>query len=489
MKMNYKILFSTLIIALVLFACQNSDTWDKHYNEESAITEKGSLLEELENVPNISKFTNALKEAGIDSIIGKNQLFTIFAFSDDAFDSLSDDIKSSPEKLKTVILFHIYLNKMSSLSIEEGLYKNLSGKYSLIERTSDGALTINEASTIIDFDYVAKNGMVHILDLPSVPSPSLYEFLTEDPTLKHYVDYILDQKIITFDKANSEIIAFNEVGNPIYDSIFVSQNTFLDQFPIASEDDQFTMLIPANIIEAIEEAKTGIPLRGPVPDETFITPLMKKGLFSGVYRRSELTEELISVSGELLNPETLPLIGETEEGVSLSNGRAFVYDGYEIDKDEMYGPQVLTPTELKNAVKLSSGVYGFHTANASLLRIRWTPAKQDLGIVEAAYGETATFTFPDFAVLPLEYKFTSSGSSYRTTKVKIEINGKELSNSPLFPIAADCDLGSVVFDEYQKGLEIKVTFIDRCVESWTNATQLKQQYIAFSEIIMEPVIQ
>ena len=484
---NRILLYTALLITALFTSCQKNSMWDDFYYKGTDKVNSGTIMDVLEKTNGVAKFTNALKETGVDSILVKDQLYTVFAFNDEQFDLLPDNIKNNPVLLKMTMLFHVYYNKMVSNEISEGLYKTLAGKYSLLEKVND-SLVINETSHVIDGDLLALNGVIHIIDKPTVPNPNLYQFLQMDPEFELFINYIADQKIVTFDRDNSEIIGFNEYGNPIYDSVWVSHNTFLDKYPIDSEDDQFTMLIPTGIKKAIEEVKQGVPFNGDVPDDFFVEPVMETSLLSGVYRKEELNSGLLTVSGKNLSQTLLDLIAEDDEGTPLSNGRAFVVDGYVIPRDVVYAPVVLNKKQMYGSAHKSSGVYKIGND-----RIFWIPTNWRVK-PEQVYGE-----YVDFIIkrnfLPLNYKFFIDLRPYGGGKIKIEVNGVEVPNSPLWveevgddPGHYDVDLGVVSFNQVYKEIVVRITFLEQHKKEgvgWTG--KWNKQYMLSNGMRFEPI--
>lgn len=490
MKTKNILLLCAMSLIIILPACQKNDAWNDFYHKnEAGITDSGLLVEELGKIPGISKFVNAVKETGVDTIINKNQLFTIFAFKDEAFDSMPDEVKNNPENLREAISFHVYYNKMSSLTIQEGLYKTLSGKYSLLEVSDDNTITINGNSNVIESDYVAKNGIVHILDVPSVPNPNLYQLLSQNQQLKKYMNYINDQKLVYFDRDHSEITGFNDEGGPIYDSVFVSMNLFMKNYPINSEDDQFTMLIPLNITDAIEVAKA--PLRGEVPDNYFIAPVMKSGLLRGVYKREELNPDLLTVEGSPISPELLNLISADNEGTPLSNGRAFMVDGYQIDKALVYTPVSVDKFEMFNNATMSNPVITTET-NDNTFKAYWIPTDKSVQ-PEAMYGEYIDFVInKDF--FPLDYKMILNLRPYASGLHKVEVNGVEVENSPMWiedlaeDVFQDVEMGTVSFDKMTNPVTVRITFLEQHKRTDVSWTAWKKQYLLCNGIRFEPIL-
>ena len=112
-------------------------------------------------------------------------------------------------------------------------------------------------------------------------------------------------------------------------------------------------------------------------------------------------------------------------------------------------------------------------------------------------------TMPERSILPLEYKFYYTTHAYASCKIKIEVNGRELPNSPISGEEVydpdtgkagekmyNIELGSLIFDEYEQGIEIKLTFVEKHIIKglrWSGATN--KNYSIIYNFTMEPVIQ
>ena len=488
MTMKNKIfLYSTIFITTLLFSCQRNSFWDDHYNSSSDIETQSNIMEILETLDNMDKFTSAVKETGVDSILNKDQLFTVFAFDNEQYDKLPDGIKDSPELLKMTILFHVYYNKMLSDNISEGLYKTLAGKYSYLDVKGDSIL-INDKSLVVDKDILAINGVIHILNEPSIPAPNLYQLLNFDPEFEPFINYISNQKKVVFDVDNSEIIGFNEFGNPIYDSVFIETNTFLEKYPIDSEDDQFTMIVPTGIEQAIADVKEGVNFNGEVPDDYFIEPVMETSLLNGVYKKDELNSGLLTVSGKNLSQDLIDLIEPDNQGKTLSNGRAFIVDGYSIPREVVYAPVVINKQVMYSHAHKSSGVYKVGSD-----RIFWIPTNWRVQ-PEKAYGEYVDFIF-DTQMLPLDYKFIMDLRPYGGGTIKIEVNGMVVQDSLSIENTSeedahhDIEIGTVSFTKVEP-LEVRVTFVEKHTKEgvpWSN--YWNKQYMLSNGMRFEPILE
>jgi uncharacterized surface protein with fasciclin (FAS1) repeats len=98
-----RLLITALILALGLAACKK---WDDHTELTNPDLEE-SLIEGLSVNPDLSKFTEYVKKAGLDNILGSSKTFTVWAPSNAALQNLDPAIVNDVVKLRSFISNHI----------------------------------------------------------------------------------------------------------------------------------------------------------------------------------------------------------------------------------------------------------------------------------------------------------------------------------------------------------------------------------------------
>uniref|UniRef100_A0A671VEL6 Periostin n=1 Tax=Sparus aurata TaxID=8175 RepID=A0A671VEL6_SPAAU len=111
--------------------------------------------------------------AGLSDKLGQPGHYTLFAPTNDAFDSLGGDVlerlQSDPEVLKALISFHLLDSVQCSEAIMAGTsYETLEGNN--IEIGCDGeSLTVNGIKMVLKKDIVTTNGVIHLIDQVLMP--------------------------------------------------------------------------------------------------------------------------------------------------------------------------------------------------------------------------------------------------------------------------------------------------------------------------------
>lgn len=182
-------LFSFLLLTLCLgfMSCgDDDDTMD----DPKSITELAS------ETSNLSSLVAALDAADLVTTLSGTGPFTVFAPTDEAFNTfLSDNgfaaLSDVPEDLlKNILLNHVVSGKVLSTDLTTGYVESLatgSGNNPMnMYISTDGGVTINGASSVSTADIDASNGVIHIVDAV-IGLPTVVTFATADPTFSTLV--------------------------------------------------------------------------------------------------------------------------------------------------------------------------------------------------------------------------------------------------------------------------------------------------------------
>jgi len=141
--------------------------------------ETGTLLDVARNAGNFTILVAALEATGLDDAIGHpDDLYTVFAPTDEAFAALGQDtidaLLADPSSLRDILLYHVIAGtevnattagSLLGVSIEMGN----GDRASLSER--GGSLFIND-SRVIATDIRGVNGIIHVIDKVLIPPAS-----------------------------------------------------------------------------------------------------------------------------------------------------------------------------------------------------------------------------------------------------------------------------------------------------------------------------
>jgi uncharacterized surface protein with fasciclin (FAS1) repeats len=114
----------------------------------------------------------ALKAAGLDEALMGEGPYTVFAPTNDAFAKLPEGTVESllmpenKEKLKKILLYHVYSGKVMSEDVSTMSVEMLSGDMASLD-ASDGVMI--EGAKVIKADIEGKNGVIHVIDMVILP--------------------------------------------------------------------------------------------------------------------------------------------------------------------------------------------------------------------------------------------------------------------------------------------------------------------------------
>ena len=137
-----------------------------------ATTSKPSdLAGTLANTPSLSTLNGLVVQAGLAETLKSAGPFTVFAPSNDAFKAVPaktmDDLAKNPEKLKSVLTFHVLTAKVMAADVKNGKVKTVQGAN--IEVSKAGDFVTVENAFVTQADLPATNGVIHIVDTVLMP--------------------------------------------------------------------------------------------------------------------------------------------------------------------------------------------------------------------------------------------------------------------------------------------------------------------------------
>lgn len=217
-------IYLLLVISGILFsACTKK--WDDHtaiIDPESS----GTLLEEIQRNPDLSKFSEYLTKTGYDNIISSSKSFTVWAPTNEALSKVDASEIGTDEKLKLFVGNHIADLSFQTTQLQEEYIrvKTLNGKNVTFSATTvDGA-------PIVKADVYVGNGVLHTISSAIIPKLSAWEYLLSTSTLQKQALQSFNYTYIDF--ATAEEIGINPTtGKPIYKegTGIVQANRFLNR--------------------------------------------------------------------------------------------------------------------------------------------------------------------------------------------------------------------------------------------------------------------
>lgn len=183
---------SALAVAVLLGGCGSDDDTTETSNGEAAPTDDTMATEEAEATDEVAsaagttivdvattdtRFTilvRAVDAAGLVDTLSDEGPYTVFAPTDTAFDALPEGVldalllPANQDVLTDVLTFHVIDGAVLSDEISEGEVIALNGE-TLELSTSTLEDVMVEATTVVDADIEASNGVIHVIDEVLLP--------------------------------------------------------------------------------------------------------------------------------------------------------------------------------------------------------------------------------------------------------------------------------------------------------------------------------
>ena len=236
-----------------------SDTWDDHYDETLAPSDK-SLLQLIEEDENLSDFLKVLKVTHLYNnnhstpvtyaqLLDADQSLTVWAPKNGTFnvDSLLKECESTQGD--SVVGLHFVGNHIAHTLYQS---KGQSDSKS-IKMYNDKQLSFNTLSSgIVSANIPATNGLLHKLDRELIYNYNIYEGLTSMSDMLHIGQFLKGFEKQELDE-DASIQRGIEDGMKVYsDSVMVKKNILYRTFGyINAEDSNYVAFVPTK--EAWEE--------------------------------------------------------------------------------------------------------------------------------------------------------------------------------------------------------------------------------------------
>ncbi len=256
-----KKIISRLFVLLLLFTgCQ--DDWSDFYkNSEGGETDASAtenLLEYLKSVPEYSEFVKLLEETKVSEELTRNQVLTVWAPTNA---TMPADVATMSDKDKvTLCKNHINYVALYNTKLTDGkVIKTLSGKNLTVKENGTDQFVF-DGQEVTKLNQKCTNGVIHEVAGWLIPRKNIFEYILEaGPEYSIIRDSLLARCDTVFKPGLSFPLGVDELGNTIYDSVFVIENELLEyKSDIRSEDEDFTMFLPTdqcihNMYEEMED--------------------------------------------------------------------------------------------------------------------------------------------------------------------------------------------------------------------------------------------
>lgn len=131
-----------------------------------------SIADTLAATPQLSTLASLVSKAGLTETLKTGGPFTVFAPSNEAFNKVSaktmDDLARHPDKLKTVLTYHVVPGRVMAADVKNVNAKTLNGASLALSKA--GEFVTVEDAVVQKADISATNGVIHIIDSVLIPA-------------------------------------------------------------------------------------------------------------------------------------------------------------------------------------------------------------------------------------------------------------------------------------------------------------------------------
>lgn len=317
MEMKYTILTRTFLLILVLgvvimHSCE--DKWDEHYSGSPSEGPDQTMMEYINSQSDLSTFSSMLKSTGYDTILNTSQSYTVWAPVNDGLEGLdlTDEVL-----VRNTVDNHITRSRITTSGITSNSIRMFSDKYVFF--SADGAGYVFGGSRLTEPNQPVYNGLAHKIERYSPYTNNIWEYIETEENVDSVRQYLLSKDEIVFDPVNSIEIGYNDSLQPIYDSVFIYQNTVLNILgDLNNEDSTYTTILPDN--NAWTEAYDRISGYFNIPE-----------VFGGEQRQKEITKFTIIQDmvfrGRIEEDQTMDSLVSTYGNVFYNP--SYLFDGAE----------------------------------------------------------------------------------------------------------------------------------------------------------------
>jgi len=221
-----------LVAAVTLVGC---DAWEDVNQFDNGDRSK-TLMELLEDKPDLSTFVQVLSITGYADKLGSDMNYTVFAPSNSALGSM--------DMTDTLALTAWVENHVS----EKIAYTDQQGAFAI-----DSILMLNKKQVPIidnlvagvpvsDWNITSRNGVLHILNGYIEERLNLWEYV-QTLSANPVVSFINSFNTRVMDMDRSVQRGVNSDGKPVYDTIWAYRNPLLEATPLADESVASTFLL------------------------------------------------------------------------------------------------------------------------------------------------------------------------------------------------------------------------------------------------------
>lgn len=228
-------LLKSLLVIITVALMMSCDAWqdDIRLKNENL---KRNLYELVQAEADLSVFAEILEKTGYDRFLQEEQAATVFAPKNDLLQQIKDLPREElSEWVKNYIAYLSYFTK-SSGGFDAGYIRMINEKYIPVNAAGISGTAIAKAN------LAASNGVLHIIGGLIADRKNILEYIKEQTGFAQ-IDYINAQDKQMMDTERSVQKGVDLNGQPIYDTVWVTRNEFLERYPLGDETQAFTVLL------------------------------------------------------------------------------------------------------------------------------------------------------------------------------------------------------------------------------------------------------
>jgi transforming growth factor-beta-induced protein len=322
MKKQVRFLSVVALFALVLAAC--SGTTESTTTTE-APAEETSVVDLAISAGGFSTLVAAIEAAGLLETLEGEGPFTIFAPTDEAFETAFDqlgitaeELLADTETLTSILTYHVLAQAADSqlVSTLDGESVATVNGAEVAISIVDGSVMINDA-TVVSADLEADNGIVHVIN--SVLLPPDFEMMEDTTTTT------MDDTTTTTLQDASNTIADIVTGNEDFSILLAAVEAAGLTDALADPDATLTVFAPTN--EAFEAAfeALGITPEELLEDIETLTAILTYHVLGDVVTSEDIANAgLEEIPVETLSGEELVVVVGDDGSVSFKDQTAMV---------------------------------------------------------------------------------------------------------------------------------------------------------------------
>lgn len=321
--------YTILLISFFLVTCENA--WNDHYSSDTSLIDK-TIWEEINSNAEYSEFRNYIVDYGLESYFIDSDTAisskTVFIPTNSAFQSYTDN---SGEVTESVILYHLIKSYFLFTNIDGNL-KSLTqnAKFLYFEENVEGYFV--DGIKVSDYTERYKDGIIYKMSEVLAPKPSIAEYINENA--EYFGNYIKSFDTIYMDYTQSELIGFDDDGNPVYDSVYNIYNEFKEKYfnvDYNTRDTFATLLLYTDeqFYKALDDVAdslgyiSGRDLPVKWIEEVYFEYYLRNAFFDGLLTWEDFTNDfVINILGDTVSVEYWNL---NQEQIICSNGLIYQY--------------------------------------------------------------------------------------------------------------------------------------------------------------------